>query len=362
MEIGERSILIALHDIKGVGWETVNKIFTASKGDVTKLLEHPERLLKQAEVPPRLQREIVPVLTKSMIAGKLSFYESCNVQFVTWFDSFYPPLLRYIHKPPWVMYARGDLSLLTLPMISIVGTRHPTPYGREVSEWFGSEIAAAGFAVVSGLARGVDSGAHSGALRANGPTIAVLGCGLNVNYPPEHYELQRRIEEKGLVLSEYRWNTSPTKGSFPWRNRIIAGMSRGTVVVEAAERSGSLITTEFALETGRDIFAVPGLITSPKSAGTYRLLRDGAKMATRPSDVLEEYYVTRREIPANEAEAHTEEEAELLLAMGAEAVTVDDLLQRTGHTFGHLHVILLSLLMKKRIRALPGSAYIARLN
>lgn len=363
MDIDERAVLIAIHDVKGVGWETVNKIMSTVK-DLTALLYKPEELLREAEVQPPLLNKIVPVLTKSMIAGKLNFYETCNVRLVTWFDDVYPPLLRYIHKPPWVLYAQGDVSLLSLPMLSIVGTRNPTPYGKQVAEWFGSDITSAGFAVVSGLARGIDSYAHSGALAANGPTIAVLGCGLNVKYPPEHHELQRRIQAHGLVVSEYRWNSAPTKGSFPWRNRIIAGMSRGTVVIEAAERSGSLITSDFALETGRDVFAVPGLITSPKSAGTYRLLRDGAKMATRPADVLEEYgmRLSSAAVTTEGGQSLTGEEAELLQAMGAESVTIDDLLSRTEHTFGHLHIILLSLLMKKRIRALPGSAYIARLN
>ncbi|WP_233531789.1 DNA-processing protein DprA [Paenibacillus alkalitolerans] len=360
MNIDERAVLIALHDVKGVGWETINKIMTVTP-DLTALLDEPDQLLKKAKLPPNLIRDISPVLTNSNIAGKLNFYETCDVRFVTWFDHMYPPLLRYIHKPPWVLYAQGNVNLLTMPMLAIVGTRHPTPYGRQVAEWFGAELSAAGFAVVSGLARGIDSCAHEGALQAKGPTIAVLGCGLNVKYPPEHYALQQRIANAGLVLSEYRWNTPPNKTSFPWRNRIIAGMSRGTVVVEAAERSGSLITSDFAMETGRDVFAVPGLITSPMSAGSFQLIRDGAKMVSKPADVLIEYHAKASRTSQENERPLSEEEDELLAVMGAEPVTVDALLDRTDHTFGHLHTILLSLLMKKRIRALPGSAYIARL-
>jgi DNA processing protein len=363
MDVGEREVLIALHDTKGIGWETVNKIMMQAP-DLRMLLNDPEPILLKAGVPNGKLKEIVPVLTKSAIAGKLNFYESHGVRLVTWFDNSYPPLLRFIHKPPWMLYAQGDVRLLSKPMLAIVGTRHPTPYGRQVAEWFGADLSQAGFAVVSGLARGIDSSAHIGALEANGPTVAVLGCGLNVKYPPEHHSLQQRIASHGLVISEYRWNTAPTKTSFPWRNRIIAGMSRGTIVVEAAGRSGSLITSSFAADTGRDVFAVPGLITSAKSEGVYELMRDGcAKMVSRPQDVLDEYHVqSAKSILTEEEPPLTEEESDLLYAMGTDAVTVDDLLDRTEIAFGHLHTILLSLLMKKRIRALPGSAYIARLN
>jgi DNA processing protein len=362
----EREVLIGLSEIEGVGWETIQHVVDTLT-DIRALLKRPAgELLGKTKIAKRKITDIERFLTKPFIEGKLNFYERCGVAPVTIFDSCYPPLLRFIHKPPWILYTIGNVELLQRPTIAIVGTRNPTPYGREVAEWFGRELAGAGFAVVSGLARGIDSYAHAGALRANGSTVAVLGNGLNVCYPPEHHALQRAIGERGLVISEYGWNAKPSKVTFPWRNRIIAGMSRGTVVVEASERSGSLITTDSALEAGRDVFAIPGLITSPKSAGVYRLIREGAKIATRPSDVAGEYGVETgaedASNPVSDTEALTEEEAQVLEAMGVEPATIDELLIRTEHTFGHLHTVLLSLLIKKRIRALPGSAYIARMN
>jgi DNA processing protein len=362
----EREVILGLYEIEGVGWDTVQQVVDAVE-DVRELLTRPaSTLLRRTTIAPRRVREIETVLTKPYIESKLSFYDTCGVVPITFFETAYPPLLRYIHKPPWVLYTIGNIELLQRASVAVVGTRHPTPYGREVAEWFGSELASAGLPVVSGLARGIDTYAHVGALRATGDTIAVLGNGLNVCYPPEHHALQRRIGEFGLVVSEYGWNAKPGKGTFPWRNRIIAGLTRGTLVVEAAEKSGSLLTADYALDYGRDIFAVPGQITSPKSAGVYRLLRDGAKLVTSPGDILTEYGMSEgvEQAGVNGSSAEeplTAEETELLAAMGAEAVTIDELLRRTAYTFGHLHTVLLSLLVKKRIRALPGSAYIARM-
>lgn len=362
----ERDVMLGLCEMEGIGWETI-QIIADTLEDMRALLETPAtRLLAGTKISKRKQGEIETVLTKAYIEGKLRFYKENGVEPIAFFDPAYPPMLRYIHKPPWLLYARGDLSLLQRLCVSVVGTRHPTYYGRECAEWIGEELASAGIPVVSGLARGIDSCAHVGALRATGATIAVLGNGLNLRYPPEHHELQRAIAERGLVVSEYRWNAKPSKGSFPWRNRIIAGLSRGTVVVEAAARSGSLLTAEYALSFGRDVFAVPGLITSPKSEGAYRLIREGAKLVTAPSDIVGEYFdvapgndAEREELAAGEA--LTAEETELLSLMGAEPVTVDEIMSRSAYAFGHLHTVLLSLLVKKRIRALPGSQYIARM-
>jgi len=367
MELKERDVLLGLHEIEGVGWETIQLIVEAVP-DLRELLERPvSELLSARRIAARRARSIEAVLTNSFIEGKLRFYEGCGVRPITLYDEEYPPSLRFIHKPPWVLYTLGNIELLHAPSVAVVGTRHPTPYGREVAEWFGAELASAGLPVVSGLARGIDGCAHAGALRTTGDTIAVLGNGLNVCYPSEHHALQRAIGERGLLVSEYAWNTRPSHGTFPFRNRIIAGLSRGTVVVEAAARSGSLITAELAASYGRDVFAVPGLITSPKSAGVYDLLDAGAMLATSPSVVAREYgaaAASARTAGYGQApeEEPTAEERLVLDAMGAAPASIDDLLRRTELTFGHLHTVLLSLLVKKRIRALPGSSYIARMN
>ncbi|WP_309121299.1 DNA-processing protein DprA [Paenibacillus sp.] len=361
--MNENEIMLAIHEMEGIGWDTMSHIVDAVP-DFRSFLDRPAtELLAGSNVPRSKAAKIETLLTNEYILGKLRFYESRGVVPITYFDPTYPPLLRHgIEKPPWVLYAQGDVSLLQRNCCGIVGTRHPTAYGREVAEWFGAELALAGVSVVSGLARGIDSYAHTGAMRSTGATIAVLGNGLNVCYPPEHEALQRAIAKRGLVVSEYSWDAKPSKLTFPWRNRLIAGISRGVIVVEAASESGSLHTAKCATNANRDVFAVPGLVTSPKSAGCYRLLRAGALMAASPDDILAEFGIAKpARGAAKEDDALAPDEAELLEAMGAEAATLDEMIVRTNRSFGHLHTVLLSLLVKNRIRALPGSRYIARM-
>ena len=200
-----------------------------------------------------------------------------------------PELLRHIHDPPRALFLRGaaDDKILGRPAVAIVGARACSPYGAQVARMLGRELAAAGLVVVSGLARGVDGEAHRGALDAGGLTVAVLGCGIDRDYPAAHAELARRICERGLVVSEYEPGVEPAPWRFPARNRIIAGIAAVTVIVEARERSGALITADFALEDGREVFAVPGEITGTLSIGTNRLLRQGATPLTSADDVLE---------------------------------------------------------------------------
>ena len=200
-----------------------------------------------------------------------------------------PELLQQIHDPPRALFLRGaaDHEILALPAVAIVGARACSPYGAQVARMLGRELAAAGLVVVSGLARGIDGEAHRGALEAGGLTVAVLGCGIDRDYPAAHAELARRICERGLVVSEYEPGVEPAPWRFPARNRIIAGLAAVTVIVEARERSGALITADFALEDGREVFAVPGEITGTLSTGTNRLLRQGATPLTTADDVLE---------------------------------------------------------------------------
>jgi DNA processing protein len=201
----------------------------------------------------------------------------------------FPRLLGEIHDPPPCLWLRGlgELELLDRPAVAVVGARGCSSYGRSVARSLGRELAACGVVVVSGMARGVDGEAHRGALDAGGVTVAVLGCGIDRDYPAAHAELARRICESGLIVSEYEPGVKPAPWRFPARNRIIAGLARATVVVEARERSGALITADFALEEGREVLAVPGEITAALSAGTNALLRLGATPATCAGDVFE---------------------------------------------------------------------------
>jgi DNA processing protein len=206
-------------------------------------------------------------------------------------DAQFPPLLAGIHDPPAGLFLRGTSKseLLALPSVAVVGARACSPYGAQVARMLGRELACAGLIVVSGLARGIDGEAHRGALEANGVTIAVLGCGIDRDYPATHAELAKQIARNGLVIAEYAPGVEPAPWRFPARNRIIAGLCPVTIVVEARERSGALITADFALEEGREVFACPGEITSALSAGTNELLRLGATPLTRPEDVLEQF-------------------------------------------------------------------------
>jgi DNA processing protein len=212
-----------------------------------------------------------------------------------------PPLLRAIHDPPKRLHVRGagELELLVRPAVAIVGARACSPYGAQVARMLGRELAAAGVVVVSGMARGIDGEAHRGALSTDGHTVAVLGCGIDHDYPSVHAGLARAIAERSLLVSEYESGVAPAPWQFPARNRIIAGLCAATVVVEARERSGALITADFALEEGREVFAVPGEITSRLSDGTNALLRLGATPLTSADDVLESLGIEprKRETP-----------------------------------------------------------------
>jgi len=203
-------------------------------------------------------------------------------------DPRYPARLAAIHDPPPFLWVVGKLEALTLPAVAIVGSRAGSPYALEVATRLGSDLARRGVAVVSGLARGVDSAAHRGALEGSGTTIAVLGSGVDVIYPPEHAELAKNICDCGALLSEFPPGTPPLAGHFPQRNRLISGLSLAVVVVEAAEKSGSLITAGFALEQGREVLAVPGNILGGRNRGAHALLRDGAKIVESADDILEE--------------------------------------------------------------------------
>jgi DNA processing protein len=240
----------------------------------------------------------------------------------------YPPLLAELHDPPRRLYLRGGpAEVLSLPAVAVVGARSCSAYGAQVARELARELAAAGVVIVSGLARGIDGEAHRGALAVGGLTVAVLGCGIDRDYPRAHAELARRIAESGLVISEYPPGVEPAPWRFPARNRIVAGLAKATVVVEARERSGALITADFALELGRDVFAVPGEITSGLSKGTNDLIRQGATPLLAAADVLESLGVEPSPPPIP---ASLSPEANAVLAFLADgAATLDEISRGT---------------------------------
>jgi len=263
-------------------------------------------------------------------------------RFVARSDGAFPPLLGAIHDPPPGLFLRGAgaEALLSRQAVAIVGARACSPYGRQVARRLGRELAAAGLVVVSGLARGVDGEAHRGALEAGGLTVAVLGCGIDRDYPAAHRQLAREISDAGLIVSEYAPGVEPAPWRFPARNRIVAGLCAATLVVEARERSGALITADLALEEGREVFAVPGEITSALSVGSNALLRLGATPCTGAADVLESYGI----VPAEERLPELGDRASAVLERVCEAAaTADELARATELGAGELAAVLTEL-------------------
>jgi DNA processing protein len=252
-----------------------------------------------------------------------------------------PPLLAAIHDPPSGLFLRGEAEseLLGRPAVAVVGARSCSGYGAAVARLLGRELAAAGVVVVSGLARGADGEAHRGALEAGGTTVAVLGCGIDRDYPAAHRELAGQIAERGLVVSEYAPGVEPAPWRFPARNRIVAGLCAATVVVEARERSGALITADLALEEGREVFAVPGEITSSLSAGSNALLRLGATPLTRAGDVLESLGLAPEPAGVEVGETATK----VLAALSVGAARTDELVRMTGLGAGEVAAALSEL-------------------
>ena len=268
-------------------------------------------------------------------------------------DPAFPPLLSAIHDPPAELFLRGsgDATLLSDPAVAVVGARACTSYGRSVARSLARDAAAAGLVVVSGMARGIDGEAHRGALDGGGSTVAVLGCGIDRDYPAAHVELARRIGDCGLVVSEYEPGVEPAPWRFPARNRIIAGMCRATLVVEARERSGALITADFALEEGRDVLAVPGEITSSLSAGTNALVKLGATPVTCAADLLDLYDLA----PAEHAPAPLGRAAQGLLAQLSDAaLTGDELVRSTALDPGEAAAALMELELAGRVTLEDG--------
>ncbi|MBE1446389.1 DNA-processing protein DprA [Paenibacillus sp. OAS669] len=364
--MNNRTILIALHQLEGIGWKTIQRITNCFPrlSDAAQLDGNDWRELGITGSRASVLADALNRLDPGRIAAILDEYSSKGIGIMTIYDEEYPSLLKQIAQPPWVIYYKGSTAILNRLCIGIVGTRTPTAYGRRAAEQLSESLSGAQVCIVSGLARGIDSAAHEGALKGAGSTAAVLGCSIDQVYPPENKLLYQRIAEQGLILSEYPLHTKSHPGLFPQRNRIIAGLSSGILVVEAALKSGSLITADQALEESRDVFALPGPITSPKSQGALALIKQGAKLVTCAEDILEEYphwisLDTLTHIKSNSPSqpALSKDEQAIVDLLHKQPMTFDELFAHSQFTFGHLHSVLLNLLMTKRVEQLPGSVY-----
>ncbi len=281
---------------------------------------------------------------------------------ITYHDDDYPELLKSIYAAPPVLFAVGKREVINSLPFSIVGSRNPTRGGRKLAEDFAFELAKSGLSICSGLALGIDYHSHLGALNADCPTIAVLGNGLDIVYPARHRKLAHRISENGLLLSEYLPGIKPSAGNFPQRNRIISGMSLGVLVVEAAKKSGSLITANYALEQGRDVFAIPGSIHNPLARGTHSLIKQGAKLVESIDDILEELAplasIVLNRKRSDKQDNNTNNEYQLLLdAMGYEECSVDQLVKFSGLTADAVSSMLLILELQGMIESRQGGKY-----
>ncbi|MGV1100454.1 DNA-processing protein DprA [Thiovibrio sp. JS02] len=314
-----------------------------------------------------LRKESVPYLSGQKnalaagVAKELFLAEKTGITILGWDDPLFPPLLKEIPDPPVVLYVKGSPQALGSRGVAIVGARAASSYGLQVAEKLASDLVKNGLAITSGLALGIDGAAHRGALAAGGITIAVMGCGLDVVYPVQNKKLHDQIAETGAVISEYPFATMPENFRFPARNRIISGLSLGVVVVEAARRSGTLITAHQALEQGREVFTVPGRIDSPKSEGCHRLAQEGAKLIHSAGDILDELSMPLPQLrpPRNTkpAESLTPEEATIFAALEVYPKTIEQIISAARLPAQRVDAILLTLELRGLAASLPGKQY-----
>ena len=327
-------------------------------GDLSSSVAAALRLPLSTSTTQHIQREL-----EAVEAGKFSI--------LTLTDPAYPTRLQTITDPPPLLYYTGQLKEIDQKALAIVGARKGSHAGRAFTRQLSGDLAALGFTIVSGLARGIDADAHEGALAAKGRTVAVLGCGIDQIYPPEHLKLRQRIEEQGAVLSEFPMGTSPQSFHFPQRNRVISGLSLGVIVTEATLKSGSLITARMALEQNREVFAVPGNVTHPLSHGPHRLIQQGAKLVEKPWDIVEEILpmlepTFRQHLETQHTIGETPtpsiplgpEEQEMFNRISLEPVLLDALIAQGSYSSSEVLSILLSLEMKGLIKQVPGLQYV----
>lgn len=372
---------VALNMIRGIGPRTANQLLEEF-GAPAQIFAASRLALERFGLKPHTIQELHDSSILEKANAEIERLEALHARVITLEEPDYPALLREIHDPPIVLYVRGDLSkAYAQPCLAMVGSRRCSTYGVNTAQMLARDLAANGLTIVSGMARGIDAAAHRGALETaetGSQTIAIVGTGLETTYPKEHKGLEAEIMASGAVLSEFPLGTPPLPQNFPYRNRILSGMCFGVLVVEAAEHSGSLITARLAYEQGREVFAVPGNITSQTSFGPNYLIKDGAKLVQQWRDVVEELPLEIKEKilgvqrvtdnkesnvqPLFPAVEFSETERQLWDILSPDSPAhIDQLLLSSGLSSAELMNALLSLEMKDRIRELPGKSFIKRL-
>ncbi len=364
MTMDDRWAWVALVLAPGVGWDARRYHDLLGVGAPAELFRTPRRALA-AKVGDDLATKLHAFDASGVAARQRAAAERSEARLLTLEDPDYPAALKTIALPPPFLFVRGTLAREDALAISIVGSRKASSYGLRTAGRLAGDLVARGVTVVSGLARGVDTAAHRGALGAGGRTLAVLGSGLDVVYPPENRELARSIAAAGAVVSQFPMGTPPLPAHFPIRNRVIAGLALGTVVVEAGEKSGALITARLAGELGREVYAVPGNLSSPVSEGANRLIQDGAKLVRDWEDVVAELApVWRRAVRPAAAPVAVAVAAgapagdRLLPLLGEEPVAIDTVIERSGLAPGDVAASLMTLELQGLVKQLPGQRYV----
>jgi DNA processing protein len=337
-------------------------------GDAREVFKADSKTLQEVEgISESIAEHIINKIKNidEVLKRELVLIKKEKVKVIASFDEDYPKPLKNMYDPPALLYIKGEYKEMDAISISIVGTRYPSNYGAKISYEFGNELAKLGITVISGLARGIDSQAHKGALKS-GRTIAVVGTGLGMCYPPENKKLMQEISENGAVISEFPMIMYPDKTNFPIRNRIISGLSLGTLVIEAKEKSGALITARNALEQGREIFALPGMINNPRSEGVHRLIQDGAKLVTNCNDIINEIPALKNFVNIQpdlfvlgdeNIKLSKEEQMIYAILKDEDKVQIEEICAKTELSVIDVMRILTSLELKNVIKQLPGKFY-----
>ncbi len=358
--VNDKRYWVGFNLVKGIGAVRLQALCNHF-GDLALAWQAPADALQAAGLSPKLAERVAQVRAGVDLDKYLTKVKAQGIEILTWDDELYPPRLKEIDQPPPVLYVRGALTTEDSWAVAVVGTRRVSAYGRQVAEEIASFLAANGVTVVSGLARGVDAIAHQSALKAGGRTIAVLGCGVDRIYPPEHVQLAEKMMASGALISDYAPGTPPDASNFPPRNRIISGLSMATVVVEAGETSGALITAQFAIDQGREVFAVPGNILAPQSKGTNRLIAQGARPMLSVRDLLDvlnltrvtEQRLVRKALPTDETES------KLMSVLTHEPLHMDEIRNQTGLPIERVSATLVMMELKGLVRQVGGLNYVA---
>jgi DNA processing protein len=350
---------LALRLVRGVGNVTYRELLERFQSPEA-ILRTPVAELIEAGVHSTVAQAIVTFDQWRSVETELQKLSRINVRLVTRTDEEYPINLTHLHDPPPFLYISGDLLAGDRFAIAIVGARSASTYGRTMARMLARGLAEKGVTVVSGLARGIDAEAHNATLAAGGRTLAVLGSGIDVVYPSEHRALAQAVMKNGALVSEFSLGTKPDAMNFPYRNRVISGLTLGTVVIEASEKSGSLITARCAVEQNREVFAVPGNVTSERSRGPHRLIKDGAKLVEGVEDILNEIAPSLVSVPASSVTSSLDlepHEKQLIDLLEDEPVHVDVLINRSGLSAARVLEILLGLELKGGVTQLPGTHF-----